>query len=85
MRSMVITSSMPVTDDEVVAALAAVSCLLSEEAPAQEQPASRPPWRTAALLEAQGLIVERAMACAGWGQTSRAPRARRWSRGIVGS
>lgn len=72
------------TEDDAAAIIAAISCVLEQEAVAQEvkQP-RRSAWRAAALLEAQGLPSARTADAASWPTVRRAERARHWSKGIV--
>lgn len=73
-------------DDEIAAVLAAVSCALAEEADAPPlELVTTSSWRAAAKLEGQGLVAAPRAAGIQWGQATRAARAGRWSKGIVGS
>lgn len=73
------------TDDEAAAIAAAVASVLQHKvAPVLRERVLRPAWRSAAILEAQGLGATRDAGAATWGNTGRATRARRWSKGIVG-
>lgn len=85
---LIISHGPPPNEDEVAAALAAVSSVLAEETDMQHaEPvvAARSAWRAAAILESQGLPAGRSAADAVWGRTARAQRSRRWSKGIIGS
>lgn len=71
--------------EEEAAAIAAIVGVLEQEIQAEVAmpPPARPPWRVAALLEAQRLAAPHDGDRATWGAATRAERSRRWSRGIV--
>ncbi len=74
------------SDAELAAVVTAVSCVLAEEAAqSQDTVIATSAWRAAAKLEGQGLVAARQTTGAQWGYAARANRARRWSKGIVGS
>jgi hypothetical protein len=75
---------MVIQDDEVAAAIAAVSYVLERGELVAPQPPERSAWHTAAVLEAQGLPPVRSGAYGSWSTAERARRAHRWSYGIVG-
>jgi hypothetical protein len=72
------------SDDEVAAALAAVSCYLHSMATVPVSMPSKRPWSAAAAVEAQGLAPDRNGQHRAWASVERAGRANRWSRGITG-
>jgi hypothetical protein len=72
---------------EAAAAIAAVTCLLDEEAAraaAAQAEATPDGWRDAARLIAQGLIPTRVPATPRWGSIERLRRAGRGGSGVVG-
>jgi hypothetical protein len=72
--------------DEAAAAMAAIACLLQEEAAvaAPLEPAEPAGWRGAARLITQGLAPSRPPAAPTWGRVERLRRAGRGGSGIVG-
>jgi hypothetical protein len=72
------------SDDELAAALAAVSCYMGGSAPVQDSTLPERPWSAAAAVEAQGLAPARNGQYRAWASVERAGRAGRWSRGITG-
>lgn len=73
-------------EDEVAAAIAALSCLLAEEGQAGAEQAAQPAsWRGASRLISQGISPTRTAAAPRWGNIERLRRAGRGGGGIVGS
>ena len=72
------------SDDELAAALAAVSCYMRSSEPASDFTLPERPWSAAAAVEAQGLAPARNGQYRAWASVDRAGRAGRWSRGITG-
>lgn len=73
------------TEDEAVAALAAIAQYLAEEE--QEQPPAALPgshWKTSAVLITQGMPVIRVHHYPTWGNIERLRRAGRAGTGIIG-
>lgn len=83
MRTFDLADAADADDDELAAAVAAVSLLLAE---GQAQPAAQPAaaWRAAALLEGQGMAPGRGFRPV-WASAERGAWASRWSRGVLGS
>lgn len=75
---------MPIEDDEIAAALAAIQCYVEQDRLAAPKSCEKPAWRVAAALEAQGLRPARHAARSTWGSADRVSRAHHWSYGIVG-
>lgn len=77
---------MSVSDDEMAAALIAIRCYLEQEVPIAREPDPPPrdSWRSAALMEGQGLTAARNGTLSAWSSADRAGREARWSLGIVG-
>lgn len=76
----------PSNEEEVAAAITAVTCLLAEESqgvPDQPAPASR--WLSATRLISQGLRPTRTAAPSRWGTIERLIRSGRGGGGVVGS
>lgn len=71
------------TEDEVAAALAAISCYLTEEASQTEQE-SEWRWRASGILSIQKMCVIRSPQHPQWGKVERLRRAGRGGPGIVG-
>lgn len=83
MRAMHAEITPAITDDEVAAALAAVSLYLAAEGGAGGD--ARPVWQVAAVVAAQGGAPARGQPRATWAAADRAGRAGRWSAGLLGA
>ena len=84
-----IPMSVPIGDDEIIAALAALRCYIEQGEPdaVPEDAEQRPgysAWRAAGAAEAQGMSPSRDRIGASWATIERTSRANRWSYGIVG-
>jgi hypothetical protein len=71
------------TEDEVAAALAAISCYLTEES-SQTAQESEWRWRASDMLSTQKICVIRSPQRPQWGKVERLRRAGRGCPGIVG-
>ncbi len=72
-------------DDEVAAALAAISCYLRQQDEAQAvQEAETWEWRASAAMIVQGMSPFRLPSRPAWGNVERIYRAGRGTKGIVG-
>lgn len=73
-------------EEDVAAAIAAVTCLLAEESQiAPDQPALASGWQSATRLISQGLRPARTAAPSRWGNIERLRRSGGGGGGIVGS
>lgn len=72
------------TEDEVAAALAAVSCYVAESEPLVAQPTEAWQWSAAATLAVQGVVATRMPLRPGWNTVERLRRAGRGMKGIIG-
>lgn len=81
-----VISDADVSDEEAAAALAAIACLLREEAAVPAAAPAEPPagWRGAAKLVIQGLTPARPPVAPTWGRVERLRRAGKGGSGIVG-
>ncbi len=79
-----IASNIQLTDEELSAALAAIACCLSDDAPATETRAGDWQWRVTSALITQGLVELRAPIKPSWGHVERLRRAGHGTVGIVG-
>jgi hypothetical protein len=76
----------PKPDADVAAAvIAAISCVIAQEATDHTPDApARSAWQAASALAAQGMPPTRNGTFAAWHAAERARRAERWSAGIIG-
>ncbi len=72
------------TEDEVAAALAAVSCYLAEDSIVEDEAAYDWRWKASAALIIQGLPTTRSPQRPFWGNVERLRRAGRGETGIIG-